>query len=107
MPIVPPLLPEIVTPRRTTAMPAPLTTTPGPPAASAPPEMPAQSMVIDFMMVTAPSPPGSRQLMIPRAEVFEIAPAKVLQGAGRLHGNVSSPTPDTQDLACALAGAAF
>src|SRR3954464_2454703 len=45
--------------------------------------------------------------MMPPAEVFEIAPAKVLQGAVRLHGNVSSPTPDTQDLVCALAGAAF
>src|SRR5690242_18968020 len=39
--------------------------------------------------------------------VFEIAPAKVLPGAVRLHGLASSPTPDTQvRVACACAGAA-
>jgi hypothetical protein len=33
---------------------------------------------------------------------LEIAPAKVLQGAVRLHGFASSPTPDTQvRVACA------
>src|SRR5260221_233737 len=52
-------------------------------------------------------PPGSRQLMVPPAAVFEIAPAKVLQGAVRLHGFASSPTPETQvRVACAKAGAA-
>src|SRR2546425_3692559 len=55
-----------------------------------------QSMVIDLVMVTAPKPPGSRQLISPLTAVFEMAPAKVLQGAVRLHGLASSPTPDTQ-----------
>jgi len=32
------------------------------------------------------------------AALFEIAPAKVLQGAVRLQGLASSPTPDTQVL---------
>jgi hypothetical protein len=54
-----------------------------------------QSIVIDFVMVTAPKPPGSMQLISPFTAVFEIAPAKVLQGAVRLHGLASSPTPDT------------
>src|SRR6266568_9240373 len=63
-----------------------------------------QSMVIDLVMVTAPKPPGSRQLISPPAAVFEIAPAKVLHGAVRLHGFASSPTPETQVLvACAIA----
>ena len=54
--------------------------------------------------ITAPKPPESRQLISPKAAVFEIAPAKVLQGAVRLQGLASSPTPDTQvRLACALA----
>jgi hypothetical protein len=44
-------------------------------------------------------------LISPFAAVFEIAPAKVLHGAVRLHGLTSSPTPDTQvRVACALAG---
>jgi hypothetical protein len=47
-------------------------------------------------MVTAPKPPGSRQLISPSGAVFEIAPAKVLHGAVRLHGLTSSPTPETQ-----------
>ena len=61
-------------------------------------------MVIDLVMVTAPKPPGSRQLISPPAAVFEIAPAKVLHGAVRLHGLRSSPTPETQvRFACAWA----
>src|ERR1700761_4467078 len=55
-----------------------------------------QSSVIDFVIVMAPKPPGSRQLISPSCAVLEIAPAKVLQGAVRLHGLTSSPTPDTQ-----------
>src|SRR5438270_12213246 len=47
-------------------------------------------------MVTAPKPPGSRASISPQSAVFEMAPAKVLQGAVRLHGLASSPTPDTQ-----------
>src|SRR6266508_4347438 len=65
-------------------------------AASTPAKVAVQSMVIDLVMVTAPNPPGSRQLMMPPVAVFEIAPAKVLQGAVRLHGLASSPTPETQ-----------
>jgi hypothetical protein len=42
----------------------------------------------------------------PPAAVLDIAPAKVLQGAVRLQGLASSPTPDTQvRVACALATA--
>src|ERR1043166_6478673 len=48
------------------------------------------------------------QLMMPAVAVLEIAPAKVLQGAVRLHGSASLPTPDTQvRVACAWAGAAY
>src|SRR5437660_12689074 len=53
-------------------------------------------MVIALVMVTAPNPPGSSASISPLAAVFEIAPAKVLHGAVRLHGLASSPTPDTQ-----------
>src|SRR5690242_7268846 len=53
-------------------------------------------MVIDLVMVTAPKPPGSRQLISPLGAVFERAAANVLHGAVRLHGLASSPTPDTQ-----------
>src|SRR6186997_2043901 len=63
-------------------------------------------MVIDFVMVTVPKPPGSRQLISPLSAVFEIVPANVLHGAVRLHGLASSPTPDTHVReACACAGA--
>src|SRR3979490_1888499 len=55
-----------------------------------------QSRVIDFVMVTPPNPPGSRQSISPLTAVLEIAPAKVLQGAVRLQGLTSSPTPETQ-----------
>src|ERR1039457_3335004 len=65
-----------------------------------------QEMVIDFVTVRAPKPPGSRQLISPAAAVLEIAPAKVLHGAVRLHGLASSPTPETQvRVAWAWAGA--
>src|SRR5580693_7661361 len=63
-------------------------------------------MLIDLVMVTAPKPPGSRTLISPAAEVFEMAPANVLHGAVRLHGLASSPTPETQvRVAWACAGA--
>src|SRR5687767_15294402 len=62
---------------------------------------------MDLVIVTAPYPPGSRTLISPSFAVFEIAPAKVLHGAVRLHGFTSSPTPDTQvRIDCAVAGAA-
>src|SRR5947209_2838606 len=60
------------------------------------PKVPSQSIVIAFVIVRAPNPPGSRQSISPLAAVFEIAPANVLHGAVRLHGFASSPTPDTQ-----------
>src|SRR5437763_16523864 len=84
-----------------------LTFTPLTPDASIDPNVPPQSMVIDLVIVTVPKPPGSRQLISPPAAVFEMAPAKVLQGAVRLHGLTSSPTPETQErVACARAGTA-
>src|SRR5262249_47491970 len=82
-----------------------LTITPVVPEARIEPCVSSQSMVIDFVIVTAPNPPGSRQLISPFTAVFEIAPANVLHGAVRLHGLASSPTPDTQvRLAWACAG---
>src|SRR4051812_13659076 len=84
-----------------------LTLTPLVPAARIDPK-PAPfvpSIMIDFVMVTVPKPPGSRQSISPLAEVFEMAPAKVLQGAVRLHGLRSSPTPDTHVRVCAFAAA--
>src|SRR6186997_3042669 len=57
--------------------------------------VPLPSRVIDLVIVTAPKPPGSRASISPQAAVLEIAPAQVLQGAVRLQGLASSPTPDT------------
>src|ERR671927_461264 len=74
-----------------------LTLTPLVPAARIEPK-PAPlvpSMVRFLVMVTVPNPPGSRQSISPLSAVFEIAPAKVLQGAVRLQGFTSSPTPET------------
>ena len=74
------------------------------PATSTPASNPSELIVIDFVIVTAPKPPGSRTLISPPAAVFEMAPANVLHGAVRLQGFASSPTPDTQvRVACALA----
>src|SRR5581483_5347192 len=68
------------------------------------PNVPPQSNVMDLVIVTVPKPPGSIQSISPPAAVLEIAPWKVLQGAVRLHGLASSPTPETQvRVACALA----
>src|ERR1043166_7652329 len=53
------------------------------------------SMVMHLVTVTTPNPPGSSASISPHSAVFEIAPAKVLQGAVRLQGLASSPTPDT------------
>jgi len=67
------------------------------PATRTPPvPTPSSEMVIALVMVTAPKPPGSSTLISPLAAVLEIAPAKVLHGAVRLHGLASSPTPETQ-----------
>src|SRR5207248_11550798 len=54
------------------------------------------SMVIDFVIVTAPKPPESSTSISPAAAVLLMAPANVLHGAVREHGLASSPTPETQ-----------
>src|SRR4026207_308419 len=75
-------------------------------AGRAPASVPSPLIVMALVIVTTPKPPGSSTEISPLAAVFEIAPAKVLQGAVRLHGLASSPTPDTQvRVACANAGA--
>src|SRR6266853_3372298 len=89
-----PLAPSNDMPRKITLMPAPFTLTPLVPLTRIDPKVPVQSSVIDLVMVTAPNPPGSRQSISPPTAVLEIAPAKVLQGAVRLQGLTSSPTPD-------------
>src|ERR1700754_3122844 len=100
-------MPLIERPRSATTALAPFTITPFVNAPRMPPNVPVQSRVIDLVMVTAPMPPGSRQLISPPTAVLEIAPAKVLHGAVRLHGLASSPTPETQvRVAWACAGAA-
>src|SRR5215213_9407874 len=66
------------------------------PETSTPARVGVASIVIDLVMVTPPNPPGSRALISPPAAVLLIAPANVLQGAVRLQGLASSPTPDTQ-----------
>src|SRR5882672_1395239 len=78
------------------------------PALTSTPAVPvSQEMVIDLVTVTAPMPPGSRQLISPPAAVLEMAPANVLQGAVRLQGLTSSPTPETQvRVACACVSVA-
>src|SRR5262249_20153000 len=76
------------------------------PDTSTPASKPSELIVIDLVMVTAAKPLGSSTLISPAGAVFEIAPAKVLHGAVRLHGLASSPTPETQvRVACACAGA--
>jgi len=69
--------------------------TPATPPASMPPMNGVASTVIALVMVSVPKPAESRALMMPPVAVLEIAPAKVLQGAVRLHGFTSSPTPET------------
>ncbi|MEI9964267.1 MAG: hypothetical protein WDM92_05790 [Caulobacteraceae bacterium] len=59
---------------------------------------PSLARVMAFVTVTAPKPPGSSVSISPPAAVLEIAPAKVLQGAVRLQGLASSPTPEIQVL---------
>jgi len=98
--------PSIDSPRRVTTMFAPATLTALiPPEANRPAWTFRQSTVSDLVMVRLPKPPLSMQLISPPVAVLEIAPAKVLHGAVRLHGLASSPTPDTQvRVACACAG---
>src|SRR5437868_13903765 len=105
MPLIPLRKPSISRPRSVTWSEGPaFTITPFTREASIPPVTPSQAIVIALVIVTAPKPPGSRQLISPSVAVFEIAPANVLQGAVRLHGLASSPTPETQvRVACACA----
>src|SRR3954468_14156699 len=107
-PVLVEMVPWITRLRSTTLSLAPaLTITPLAPEFRMPPALVPQSIVIDLVIVTAPNPPGSRQSISPPAAVLEMAPAKVLQGAVRLHGFASSPTPDTQvRVACACADVA-
>lgn len=81
-----------------------LTITPFVLAERMPANVPVPLIVIPLVMVTVPKPPGSRTEISPPFAVFEMAPAKVLHGAVRLHGFTSSPTPETQvRVACAYA----
>src|SRR5919107_3087686 len=57
--------------------------------------VPSPLIVMALVIVTAPKLPGSSTSISPPAAVLEIAPAKVLQGAVRLQGFASSPTPET------------
>src|SRR5664279_90947 len=101
-------MPSISSPLRKTVSVAPaLTMMPFVPETKTPASTLSQIMAIDLVMVKAPKPPGSMQLISPLGAVLEMAPAKVLHGAVRLHGLASSPTPDTQvRVAWALAGTA-
>src|SRR5215471_13412143 len=77
------------------------------PDTSTPASVWSERIVSGLVIVRAPNPPGSSTLISPAAAVFEIAPAKVLHGAVRLHGLASSPTPDTHvRVACACASEA-
>src|SRR5580693_4462315 len=108
MPFIPlPPSPSIEIPRSTTFTGEPaVTIMPLVPATRTDPKVPVQSIVMLLVIVTAPKPPGSRQSISPDVAVLEMAPANVLQGAVRLQGLASSPTPDTQVReACACAGA--
>src|SRR6476469_7646536 len=102
MPFVPVTKPSMSSPLKVTMavlgvpLAESLTFTPKVPAASTPQRMPSHLIVIDLVMVTVPKPPGSIALISTFAAVLEIAPAKVLQGAVRLHGLASSATPETQ-----------
>src|ERR1700676_3215939 len=86
-----------------------LIVTPGVPVparmdATWPASPPPPSILTPLVRVTAPKPPGSSASISPQSAVLETAPAQVLQGAVRLHGFASSPTPDTQVRdACACA----
>src|SRR5688500_17653557 len=103
MPLNPELKPLIEMLRMITLLVAPaLTMIPEVPAARIPASVPSPLSVIDFVIVTAPKPPGSRAEISPLAAVLLMAPANVLHGAVRLQGFASSPTPETQvRVACA------
>src|SRR5262245_52221001 len=98
-PLLPVPAPSMSSPcSRTSAFAGGLMTMPVLPSVARTPGVPVegQLIVIDLVIVTAPKPAGSRQLISPPTAVFEMAPAKVWQGAVRLHGLASLPTPETQ-----------
>jgi hypothetical protein len=92
-PIRPVPTPSIDRFRRVTTTPSAFTFTPLMFAAAIPANVSPQSMVIDLVMVTTPKPLASRQLTIPPAAVFAMAPPNVLQGAVRPQLLASSPAP--------------
>src|SRR5262249_50643481 len=74
--------------------------------------VPVQSMVIDFEIVSVllalTNSPESRQLMLPPALVFAKAPTNVRHGAAMVHAAPSLPECETQDRSfCACAGRAL
>src|SRR5689334_410675 len=96
IPLMPLQNPSMEIPRMvTTSVAAALMTIPFTSEARIEANVPVPSRVIDLVIVTAPKPPGSRASISPQAAVLEMAPAQVLQGAVRLRGLASSPTPDT------------
>src|SRR5262245_34535815 len=107
-PLLPVPTPSMSSPcSRTSEFAGVLMTMPLDPPVARTPAVPVEGQLIvsDLVIVTAPKPPGSRQLISPPVAVFEMAPAKVWQGAVRLHGLASLPTPETQvRVACAAAG---
>src|SRR5687768_15583376 len=81
-----------------------LTITPVVPALRIDASVPSPLRVIDFVILIVPKPPGSSALISPFVAVLLKAPAKVWQGAVRLHGFASLPVPETQvRVACAFA----
>src|SRR5438270_11204891 len=82
--------------RITLSVAAALTMIPLVPLTSTPAVTPSPLSVIDLVIVTEPKPPESSASISPPAAVLEIAPGHVLQGAVRLQGLASSPTPETQ-----------
>src|SRR3954452_13851425 len=97
MPLRPVPIPLISMPRKITRSFGPACTTmPLVPDTKTLPITPSHAIVSALVMVTAPNPAESRQLISPAGAVLETAPANVLHGAVRLHGLASSPTPETQ-----------
>src|SRR2546423_12163030 len=97
-----PVIPVIAMRLSVTVELAALMVMPGVPETRTEAMLPPPSTVTDLVIVKPPNPPGSRASISPPTAVFEMAPAKVLQGAVRLHGLASSPSPETQvRVACA------
>src|SRR5580704_2195404 len=92
----PALRPSNSRPLSVTTSPAPAwTTIPLVPDTSTLPSVSSQLIVSALVIVTAPKPPGSRQLISPPAVVWAMAPAKVRQGDERLQLLPSLPRPET------------